>query len=232
MPNPQARSWSKATAGSRPTPSARISSPAGGGLSARQIDEGLKGLYATGLFQDIKIRQAGGRLVVTVIENPVINRIAFEGNRKAKDEQLLARNPVQGARHAVAPDGAVRHAAHHRAISPERPLQRSGRRPRSSSCRTTASIWSSRSAKARRPASRPSSSSATRPIRDFRLKDVIKTTETQLAELPEIVRRLRSGPARGRPRPAAPLLSQARLCRCAHRRGDQRVRSGMRAASS
>ncbi len=62
----------------------------GGGLSAHQIDEGLKGLYATGLFQDIQIRQAGGRLIVTVVENPVINRIAFEGNSKAKDEQLLA----------------------------------------------------------------------------------------------------------------------------------------------
>jgi len=61
-----------------------------GGLSAASIDEGLKGLYATGLFQDIRIRQAGGRLYVTVVENPVINRIAFEGNIKAKDEQLLA----------------------------------------------------------------------------------------------------------------------------------------------
>ena len=28
------------------------------------------------------------RLVVTVVENPVINRVAFEGNKKAKDEQL------------------------------------------------------------------------------------------------------------------------------------------------
>ncbi|HWV42295.1 outer membrane protein assembly factor BamA [Pseudorhodoplanes sp.] len=61
-----------------------------GGLNAATIDEGLKGLYATGLFQDIRIRQAGGRLIVTVVENPVINRIAFEGNIKAKDEQLLA----------------------------------------------------------------------------------------------------------------------------------------------
>ena len=32
----------------------------------------------------------GGRLVVTVVENPVINRVAFEGNKKAKDEQLKA----------------------------------------------------------------------------------------------------------------------------------------------
>jgi len=60
------------------------------GTGPAQIDEGLKGLYATGLFQDIQIRQAGGRLIVTVIESPVINRIAFEGNIKAKDEQLTA----------------------------------------------------------------------------------------------------------------------------------------------
>ncbi len=57
-------------------------------LDAAQIDAGLKALYATGLFQDVHINQAGGRLVVTVVENQVINRIAFEGNHKVKDDQL------------------------------------------------------------------------------------------------------------------------------------------------
>src|SRR5205807_4759057 len=47
-----------------------------------------KALVATGLFQDVRIAQPGGRIVVTVIENPVINRIAFEGNKRVKDEQL------------------------------------------------------------------------------------------------------------------------------------------------
>jgi outer membrane protein insertion porin family len=60
----------------------------GGRLDAFQIDEGVKALYATGLFQDVRPALQGGRLVITVIENPVINRIAFEGNRKVKDEQL------------------------------------------------------------------------------------------------------------------------------------------------
>ena len=59
-------------------------------LDAGRIDAGLKALYATGLFQDVRINQAGGRLIVTVVENPVINRVAFEGNKKAKDEQLSA----------------------------------------------------------------------------------------------------------------------------------------------
>src|SRR4030081_2747894 len=62
----------------------------GGRLDQAQIDDGLKALIETGLFQDVKISQRGGRLVVTVIENPVIGRIAFEGNKKVKDEQLSA----------------------------------------------------------------------------------------------------------------------------------------------
>jgi outer membrane protein insertion porin family len=57
-------------------------------LDAAKIDEGFKALYATGLFQDVRIGQSGGRLLVTVVENPVINRVAFEGNKKVTDEQL------------------------------------------------------------------------------------------------------------------------------------------------
>lgn len=60
----------------------------GGRLSAFEIDEGLKALYATGLFSDVRTSTAGGRLVVTVAENPVINQVVFEGNKKAKDDQL------------------------------------------------------------------------------------------------------------------------------------------------
>ncbi len=59
-------------------------------LDAAKIDEALKALYATGLFQDVRIRQAGGRVIVTVVENAVINRVAFEGNKKVKDEMLTA----------------------------------------------------------------------------------------------------------------------------------------------
>src|ERR1700720_3734839 len=62
----------------------------GGRLDQAQIDDGLKALIETGLFQDVKISQPGGHLVVTVIENPVIGRVAFEGNKKVKDEQLTA----------------------------------------------------------------------------------------------------------------------------------------------
>jgi outer membrane protein insertion porin family len=62
----------------------------GGRLDQAAIDDGLKALIETGLFQDVKINSAGGRLLVTVVENPVIGRVAFEGNKKVKDEQLSA----------------------------------------------------------------------------------------------------------------------------------------------
>jgi outer membrane protein insertion porin family len=62
----------------------------GGQLGPAQIDDGIKSLYATGLFSDVRIEHSGGRLVINVVENPVINRVAFEGNKKAKDDQLTA----------------------------------------------------------------------------------------------------------------------------------------------
>jgi outer membrane protein insertion porin family len=58
-------------------------------LDAAKIDAALKALYGTGLFQDVRIAQSGGKLIVTVVEAPVINKIAFEGNHRLKDEQLL-----------------------------------------------------------------------------------------------------------------------------------------------
>jgi len=57
-------------------------------LDAAKIDAGLKALYATGLFQDVHISQSGGKVYVTVVEAPVIDRVAFEGNHRMKDEQL------------------------------------------------------------------------------------------------------------------------------------------------
>ena len=59
-------------------------------MDADRIDASLKALFATGLFADVVIRQDGPALVVRVVENPVINRIAFEGNRQLSDESLTA----------------------------------------------------------------------------------------------------------------------------------------------
>jgi outer membrane protein insertion porin family len=52
------------------------------------VNEGVKSLYATGLFSDVKVSRQGNSVVVRVVENNVINRVAFEGNSKLKSDQL------------------------------------------------------------------------------------------------------------------------------------------------
>jgi len=54
-----------------------------------RINDSLKSLFRTGLFSDVRIeRGAGGTLVVNVVENPIINRVSFEGNKELNDEDL------------------------------------------------------------------------------------------------------------------------------------------------
>ncbi|MDR3536154.1 MAG: outer membrane protein assembly factor BamA [Acetobacteraceae bacterium] len=57
-------------------------------FDADRLDRSLKTLYATGLFQDVRLTRDGNTLVVRVIENPIVNRVAFEGNHKLSDDQL------------------------------------------------------------------------------------------------------------------------------------------------
>ncbi len=59
-------------------------------FSAERVNRALKALFATGLFADVKITRKNSVLIVSVIENPIINRIAFEGNRRISDEALTA----------------------------------------------------------------------------------------------------------------------------------------------
>ena len=59
-----------------------------GALGAGALDAALKELYATGLFDDVKIARSGGRIVVTVVEAPVIAKLQFEGNKQFKDKDL------------------------------------------------------------------------------------------------------------------------------------------------
>ncbi len=58
--------------------------------SAAKVDDSLKTLFNTGLFADVTLRREGNSLIVQVVENPIINRIAFEGNRRLDDETLQA----------------------------------------------------------------------------------------------------------------------------------------------
>jgi outer membrane protein insertion porin family len=55
-----------------------------------RVDKSLKALFATGLFADVNLSRVGNTLVVKVVENPIINRIAFEGNHKLDDKDLNA----------------------------------------------------------------------------------------------------------------------------------------------
>jgi outer membrane protein insertion porin family len=52
------------------------------------IDAGLKNLFSTGFFADIKLLRQGSVLIVQVEENPVISRVAFEGNDRMDTEDL------------------------------------------------------------------------------------------------------------------------------------------------
>jgi len=51
-------------------------------------DQALKDLYATELFTDVSVRNDAGRVVITVKENPVINRIILEGNKHLKEDKI------------------------------------------------------------------------------------------------------------------------------------------------
>ena len=53
-----------------------------------KLDRSLKNLFSTGLFADVTLRREGSTLVVSVVENPIVNRIAFEGNNRLDDDTL------------------------------------------------------------------------------------------------------------------------------------------------
>jgi len=57
--------------------------------TAASADQALKDLAATELFADFSIRNDAGNVVITVEENPIINRIILEGNDRIKDDKIL-----------------------------------------------------------------------------------------------------------------------------------------------
>jgi outer membrane protein insertion porin family len=83
---------------------AQLTLKSGGPYQPDEAGRSIKALFATGMFSDVRIDRRGTTVVVTVIENPVISRIAFEGNtaiEKAKLEpqvQLAPRARYTAAR--------------------------------------------------------------------------------------------------------------------------------------
>ena len=53
-----------------------------------KLDASLKALFATGLFTDVSLSMEGSTLVVKVDENPIIDRVTFEGNDAVSKDDL------------------------------------------------------------------------------------------------------------------------------------------------
>jgi outer membrane protein insertion porin family len=88
-----------------------------------RVDESLKALFATGLFQDVRIRREGGTVVIVVVENPIVSRVAFEGNSEVEDDALTAEAPHR--LHARARSSG--RTAHSRRLPPPGPLRGASR---------------------------------------------------------------------------------------------------------
>jgi len=61
---------------------------AGEEYDPEKVDQSVKSLFQTGLFADVRIDRRGSDLVVIVEENPMVNRVNFEGNHEIKDKDL------------------------------------------------------------------------------------------------------------------------------------------------
>ena len=65
--------------------------PIQAGMRAEQefLDLSIKTLFNTGLFADISIEMIEGDILrITVQENPIVNRVILEGNKRIKDDKL------------------------------------------------------------------------------------------------------------------------------------------------
>ncbi len=93
-----------------------------------RLDTALRDLLATELFADVQIAGADtGNLVIQVRENPVINRIVLEGNRRIKRRQDQPRDPARAAPDLHPLARPRRRRPDHRAVPPPGPLRRHGR---------------------------------------------------------------------------------------------------------
>ncbi len=60
----------------------------GQSYSVEALDDALRELLDTELFADVQIRDDNGRLTIEVQENPVVNRIILEGNKRLKEDKI------------------------------------------------------------------------------------------------------------------------------------------------
>ena len=62
----------------------------GDAYSSSAANASLRALFATGLFADVRVEREGSAVVVTVVENPVVAQVAFEGNSEIETATLQA----------------------------------------------------------------------------------------------------------------------------------------------
>jgi len=66
-----------------------ISMRVGQTYTSAVADQALKDLYATELFANVQVRNDAGIVTIEVQENPVVNRIILEGNKRIKDDKIF-----------------------------------------------------------------------------------------------------------------------------------------------
>ena len=82
----------------------------GQSISSGQLNDAYQRIVNSGLFESVSLVPKGGALIITVVEFPTINRIAFEGNKRIKDEALSQIVRSQ-SRHVYSPSIAESDAA-------------------------------------------------------------------------------------------------------------------------
>ena len=70
-----------------------------------RLDRSVKTLFSTGLFKDVQLSRSGNVLIVNVEENPLVNQVAFEGNKRVSDETI--RPVIQSRPRAVFTPGMI-----------------------------------------------------------------------------------------------------------------------------
>ena len=62
----------------------------GDAYDAGKVDQSIRALFSTGLFQDVRIDRSPNGVTIVVVENPVVNQVAFEGNSEVEKTALEA----------------------------------------------------------------------------------------------------------------------------------------------
>ncbi len=189
----------------------------GDAYDAGKVDHSIKALFATGLFADVRIDRDGAGVVITVVENPVINQVAFEGNSEVDKETLRERGPAQAALGVHARPRAGRRAAHPRRLPPPGPLCRRVE-PKiieldSNRVNLVFEINEGNATKVK-----AINFIGNRAFSDSQLRDIITTTQSGLFDFLKGTNIYDPDRHDARSRAAAPVLPEERLCRCARRR--------------